>query len=127
MKILPYLWLLPVLALTPLSLPAQDKKTDAPAAKRDLDTVLVDSRLRRMVNELSITDEQKEKMRPIITDEVRQFRAFRENEALTEAERIKKADEVRAAAKPKVQAILSADQFSKYELMLKGKVKPKGK
>lgn len=110
--------------LAPLA-SAQDKKPDAPPSpgKRDMDTVLLDVRMRKLVTDLALTDDQRDKMRPIIANEIAQFKSFRADEKLTEADRVRKEQEVREAAKPKLQAFLSAEQFAKYE----AKYKRKGK
>jgi len=88
---------------------------------RDLDSILVEQRIKRMNTVLTLTDEQKTRLRPLISDEIKAFKSYRENTALTEEQRIAKEKEFRAAVKPKFKAILSEEQFTKYEQLQSGK------
>jgi len=92
---------------------------NAPAADtpRDVDTILADSRIKRMTTVLALTDDQKTKLRPLILDEIKKFKAIRADESLKETDRIQKEKEYRESAKPKFKAILSEEQFTKYEAM----------
>jgi Spy/CpxP family protein refolding chaperone len=82
---------------------------------RDVDSLLADQRLKRMTTVLTLTDEQKTKVRPLVVDEIKAFKSYRADTSLTEEDRIKKQKEFRASSKPKFKAILSDEQFAKYE------------
>ena len=83
--------------------------------KRDIVTVMTSARLKSLGEKLTLTDEQKEKMRPLISDEVKFMHGLRENQDLSEADRIDKENEFRAASRPKFKAILNEEQFEKFE------------
>jgi hypothetical protein len=89
----------------------------AQAPDRDVDEVIADSRVKRMTTVLSLTDEQKGKVRPLVIEEIKKFKAIRQDTSLTEEDRIKKEKEFREANKPKFKAILSEEQLTKYEAM----------
>ena len=82
---------------------------------RDVDSIIADQRLKRMTTVLSLTEEQKTKVRPLVSEEIKAFKSYRSNTSLTEEDRVKKEKEFRATNKPKFKAILSEEQFAKYE------------
>jgi hypothetical protein len=76
---------------------------------------------------LTLTGEQKEKMRPLISEEVKFMHSLRENHDLSEADRIGKEKEFRDASRPKFKAILSEEQFEKFEKLRGSKPKKEAK
>jgi Spy/CpxP family protein refolding chaperone len=82
---------------------------------RDIDSVLADQRVKRMTTVLTLTDEQKTKVRPLVLEEIKAFKTYRADDSLTEADRIRKEKEFRASARPKFKAILNEEQLAKYE------------
>lgn len=113
--------LLTTLASSPLPARAADDK--APVGQRDLNTILVESRLKRMNTELTLSEEQKGKLRPLISEEIKFLHGLRENDKLTEDDRIKQQNEYRETAKPKYKAILSEEQYPKWLKMFEKKPK----
>ena len=85
--------------------------------KRDIVSMLTSTRLKSLTEKLTLTDEQKEKMRPLINEEVKFSHGLRENRNLTEDERVSKEKMFRDASRPKFKAILSEEQFDKFEKM----------
>ena len=104
-----------VLALAGRPALAADGK---PEGQRDLNTVLVEQRLRRLTTELALSDEQKEKLRVLILDEIKYFHSLRENQTLAEEEKTKKEKEYRENSKPKFKAALSEEQYAKWEKLV---------
>ena len=96
-------------------------------APKDAATVVSNARLKSLSNALTLTDEQKEKVRPLLVEEVKFLHGLRENQALTEAERIKQEKEFREAARPKFKAMLSEEQFQKFEQLRNGKGRKPGR
>jgi periplasmic protein CpxP/Spy len=64
-------------------------------------------------NPLNLTDEQKAKLRPIIADENQQMEALRNDNSMNQAQKIDKANQIRAQASPKIKAILTPEQLQK--------------
>jgi hypothetical protein len=68
-----------------------------------------------MSTALTLSDEQKTKVRPLVLDEVKAFKSYRADSKLTEEDRVKKEKEFRTSQRPKFKAILSEEQLAKYE------------
>jgi protein CpxP len=64
-------------------------------------------------NPLNLTDDQKAKLRPIIADENQQMEALRNDNSMNQAQKIDKANQIRAQASPKIKAILTPEQLQK--------------
>ena len=99
----------------------------AAEAKRDIVTVMTSARLKSLGEKLTLTDEQKEKMRPLISDEVKFMHGLRENQDLSEADRVGKEKEFRDASRPKFKVLLSQEQFEKFEKLRAPKPKKEAK
>ena len=104
--------LIALFSATLLAGPALAQKPD-----RDVDEVIADSRVKRMTTTLTLTEDQKGKVRPLIVEEIKTFKAIRQDTSLSEDDRIKKEKEFREANRPKFKAILSDEQMTKYEEM----------
>jgi hypothetical protein len=64
-------------------------------------------------NPLNLTDEQKAKLRPIVTEENQQMEALRNDTAMSQEQKIAKANQIRDEASPKIKAILTPEQLQK--------------
>ena len=85
--------------------------------KRDIVTIMTGTRLKSLTGKLALTDEQKEKLRPLISEEVKFTHGLRENQDLTEEQRVSKEKAFRDISRPNYKAILSDEQFEKFEKM----------
>jgi len=74
----------------------------------------VEARLQSMARTLTLTDDQKKKIRPIIEEEIR---AMEEMQNVPPAERMKKYREIREASQDKIKPVLTAEQQAKSEAM----------
>ena len=100
---------------------------NAAEEKRDIVSIMTGMRLKSLTEKLTLTDEQKEKMRPLISEEVKFTHGLRENQDLTEDQRVSKEKEFRDTSRPKFKAILSEEQFDKFEKMRTPKPKKQAK
>jgi periplasmic protein CpxP/Spy len=64
-------------------------------------------------NPLNLTDDQKAKLRPIIADENQQMEALRNDNSMSQTQKIDKANQIRAQASPKIKAVLTPEQLQK--------------
>ena len=101
---------------------AQEKKEDKPAHKpasgeQAPPRIPQIDRLARMKEQLKLTDEQIEKLRPIIKEEATKLRALREDTSLQPKDRQAKVKEIRDTFAPKINAILTAEQKETWEKM----------
>jgi periplasmic protein CpxP/Spy len=74
-------------------------------------------------NPLNLTDEQKTKLRPIIADENQQMEALRNDNSMSQAQKIDKANQIRAQASPKIKAVLTPEQLQKLAQMQQDRVR----
>ena len=118
--------LLPIVACLVASLMGP-VSASAAEEKRDIVSILTGTRLKSLTEKLTLTDEQKEKMRPLISEEVKFTHGLRENQDLTEEQRVSKEKVFRDASRPKFKAILSEEQFDKFEKMRTPKPKKEAK
>lgn len=81
---------------------------------KDPDALVTDSRLKQMDRQLGLSDEQKQKIRPVLLEEVSGIRAARENGNVPLAQRLAKVDELRAACRAKVKPILTPEQYTAW-------------
>src|SRR5215470_11323541 len=71
--------------------------------------------LRRLTTALGLNPDQREKLRPIVTDEGDQLSAVRLNEHLTPDEKKAKSQEIRESFSSKISAILTPEQQEKWK------------
>ena len=82
---------------------------------RDVDTLNTNARLKQMTTLLTLSDEQKEKIRPIILEEVKAVRQLREDGKTPLQERFAKEDELRATCRAKIKPHLTPEQIQKWD------------
>ncbi len=71
------------------------------------------SQIQRMVDELSLTADQKVKIDPILEEDAKQVRAFRDDTSLSADDRKAKTAKVRHETDAKIKPLLTADQWTK--------------
>ena len=74
----------------------------------------VEARVAGMTKTLTLTDDQKSKLRPIIEEETKAREGMQN---VPPAERMKKYAEIRQTSQDKIKAILTAEQLQKFESM----------
>ena len=77
-----------------------------------------EQRLQRMTKQLSLTDDQQQKIKPILDSESTQMQALRGDSSLTQEERMAKMKQIRQASSEQIKPILTADQQQKYTEMM---------
>lgn len=77
-----------------------------------------EQRLQRMTTQLNLTDEQQQKIKPILDSESTQMHALRGDSSLTQEERMAKMKQIRQASSEQIKPILTADQQQKYAEMM---------
>lgn len=77
-----------------------------------------EQRLQRMTQQLNLTDEQQQKIKPILDSESTQMQALRSDSSLTQEERMAKMKQIRQASSEQIKPILTADQQQKYTEMM---------
>jgi Spy/CpxP family protein refolding chaperone len=72
-----------------------------------------EQRLKRLSKKLNLTDEQKEKARPIVQDEEKQIADLDNDSAMTPQQKHKKTREIRMASRTQLDSILTPEQREK--------------
>jgi|SRR6516162_1713114 Spy/CpxP family protein refolding chaperone len=75
----------------------------------------VEQRVERLSKELDLTQEQREKIRPVLEEQMKQMRALREDSSLTQEQRREKAMAAMKETHEKVEAILNPEQREKLK------------
>ena len=75
----------------------------------------IESRLELMSKQLNLTDEQREKIRPILKHEVELIRAVRGNNNLTQREARRRIQTIRRNSRQKVAEVLTPEQRKQWE------------
>jgi protein CpxP len=98
------------------SAPAQAAPAPPPSMQQSAPSTANQSTAQQQANEdnpLNLTDDQKAKLRPIIADENQQMEALRNDNSMSQAQKIDKANQIRAQASPKIKAVLTPEQLQK--------------
>jgi protein CpxP len=98
------------------SAPAQNTPSQPPSMQQNAPSTASPNSAQSQANEdnpLNLTDEQKAKLRPIIADENQQIESLRIDNSMSQAQKIDKANQIRAQASPIFKAILTPEQLQK--------------
>jgi Spy/CpxP family protein refolding chaperone len=88
---------------------AQDK----PAAGQRLEQFR--ERMQDTMKELNLTDEQREKLKPIWREQMQEMRELWQDQNLSRQEKLEKFKAVQAEMQPKLKEILTAEQWEKWQ------------
>jgi Spy/CpxP family protein refolding chaperone len=77
----------------------------------------VQQRLNHMSQELNLTDDQKEKLKPVLEDEMKQIQAVRQDNSLSRDQRREKVMQIHQSTKPQIEAVLTPEQKEKLNKM----------
>ena len=72
-----------------------------------------EQKLNRLSKKLDLTDDQKEKIRPILQDEEKKLADLESDNALTQHQKHRKTREIRMSSKSQMEAILTPEQKEK--------------
>ena len=94
----------------PQAAPAQaDDSTPAPARTRTPEQLL-----KFYDSKLTLTDDQKDQLKPLIADRQQKLQALRADTTMRPRDRLKKAEAVEQDSDKKINAVLTPDQQKKY-------------
>lgn len=103
---------------------AQDSTATPPAAAspkhHQMRGDAAEQRLKRLNKKLSLTDDQKEKVRPILQDEQKQMAALDDDTTLTPQQKHKKIREIRMSSRTQLDTILTPEQKAKLPAVRTG-------
>ncbi len=93
--------------------------------KRGMPTV--EQQLDRMSERLNLTDEQKPKVKEVLEQERKKWQELRSDSSMEQSARREKFQEIRKDSEKKMKAILTEEQFKKYQEMSSRRGKKGGK
>jgi Spy/CpxP family protein refolding chaperone len=73
--------------------------------------------LQMLSEKLSLTDDQKAKLKPILQDQMQQMKAVREDSSLSEDQRRAKMKSIHESLHDKINAVLTPEQQAKFKEM----------
>ena len=96
---------------------AQDSSqpVPAPTSPKHMHGDRAERHLRRLSKRLNLTDDQKEKIRPIFQEEEKQLTGLETDSTLTAQQKHKKTREIRRSSKSQMDAILTPEQKEKVQ------------
>ena len=78
----------------------------------------VDQRLQRMTQALDLSEDQQQKIKPILENESTQMQSLRGDTSLSQEDRMAKMKTIREGTASQINPILNADQQKKYAEMM---------
>ena len=81
----------------------------------------VEQRMERLTTELTLTDAQKPKVKAVLEDSQKKMTELRNDTALDQPQRREKFQALREEELKKMKAILTPEQYTKYEAMPQGR------
>ena len=102
------------LAFTPF-IRGDDAKKDEKSPPKRVEGFQPGERIQQLVKELDLTDEQKQKLRPILREQARKLRELRQDDNLDRQERLAKLKEYRQEFLNELKTILTPEQLEKFK------------
>lgn len=117
MKTWNYLTLAALVAAGSLMVGTSPARAAEKAAKRERParTSVAQDRLQQMAEQLNLTADQKEKIKPILQEEAEKLKTIRRDTNLTPEQKREKARELRAEIANKLKPILTPEQLQKWQ------------
>lgn len=100
-----------ILTFSPAARSADDKPADSKPVKA---RSARGERLQQVAEQLKLTDEQKEKLKPIFQEEAKKLRELRNDKDLSRQDRITRIREIREDLNGKIKPVLTAEQLETW-------------
>jgi Spy/CpxP family protein refolding chaperone len=94
---------------------AEKIESSQPAAGDRADALR--ERMKEVSKELGLTEQQKEKLKPILQAEMEKLKALRDDTSLSRRAKFKALRAIQSEYKPQVKAVLTPEQYKKWEKM----------
>ncbi len=85
-----------------------------------------EEQIKLMADDLKLTSEQQEKVKPLLKDRAEKMAALRADTALSQEDRRTKNQELRTAFSAKMKTVLTTEQFDKWEKSQQGQRRGQG-
>jgi Spy/CpxP family protein refolding chaperone len=108
-----------VLVIAGLGVSGSVARAEEPTAKPEIapekGRAAIQERLKKLSENLNLTDEQKEKLKPIIREQAGKMRELRQNSDLSREDKLAKLKELREDMDKKIEPILTPEQKEKWK------------
>ena len=101
-----------------LSLQPKARATETSAAAQPVKEErggAIRKRMQKVAMELGLTDEQKQRLQPILREEWTKLKALRDDQSLTRLEKRKKLQAMREELLPQLKGVLTPEQLAKWQ------------
>jgi len=101
-----------------LSLQPKARATETSAAAQPVKEErggAIRKRMQKFAMELGLTDEQKQRLQPILREEWTKLKALRDDQSLTRLEKRKKLQAMREELLPQLKGVLTPEQLAKWQ------------
>lgn len=112
-------FLLIIIAALTAPLPARQENEDIHNALKAGGSTYFTTKIQNLKQQLSLSDEQLAKLKPITEQEVGYFEEIRGNPALSSKEKMKRLEEIVRNSDSQMKTMLSAEQWQKLQTMRK--------
>jgi periplasmic protein CpxP/Spy len=112
-RLLGVLTLAGVVGLSPTVRAAESSATAQPAQNERRAAIRV--RMQAVAKELGLTDEQKQKLKPIIQGQWEKMRALRDDQSLARPAKFEKFKALREEMAAQMKGVLTPDQFAQWQ------------
>ncbi len=102
----------------PTAVAAQSDASQAPADTEA--RARVEARLQKLATELNLTDDQKNQLKPILQDEVKQLKTVRDDSSMSADQKKAKIAEIRQNSRSQMRSVLTPEQQKKLDAMKEG-------
>jgi len=114
--------ILTILALLGVSLtfakPSQESQAPAPDKHAGMQhEESADQHLQMLSEKLSLSDDQKAKLKPVLQDQMQQMKAVREDSSLSEEQKRTKMKSIHESLHDQINAVLTPEQQAKFKQM----------
>jgi len=114
--------ILTILALLGVGLtfakPSQESHAPAPDKHAGMQhEESADQHLHMLSEKLNLTDDQKEKLKPVLQDQMQQMKAVREDSSLSEVQKRTKMKSIHESLHDQINAVLTPEQQAKFKQM----------
>ena len=97
---------------------ASQAMNNAPQALGDPETkAKVQAKLQELSTELNLTDDQKDKIKPVLQDEFKQLKGLKDDASLSPDQKQTKAKEIHESTKSQINSLLTPEQQKKLSDM----------
>lgn len=117
-QIFPTIALMCMLAFSGVALSAQMPPGGGQMGHGPRGPMSVDQRLQMMTNQLNLSGEQQQQIKPILENETQQMQSLHQDTTMSQADKMSKMQSIRQTSASQIKPILNADQQTKFEQMM---------